>query len=290
MSLATDGFIVAAISPHDADDLRGALAIITQALEECHDEGTKHKGMAMENLQTRSQLRYIAADVNQDLPESELDIAVSTASRVLAGVIDVDSADGEQTSDILDAFYYSPSTSPTSPCPAHTDPGVLTVVCDNVSALEVQSAGGIWRRLELAENEVALIAGRQHSSAPACIHRVAPVTTRRCSLVYERRLADAKAIQGLQSRQLLAAAANERPPEEDEQYARAAKALAALGARHSTQHDAPGGPLSARLATAVGSAWRALASRSTMGKGSTGSEAVVSGGLALGLFLLASDP
>ena len=89
------------------------------------------------------------------------------------------------------------------PCPAHQDPGMVTVVADNgVSALEVQGRDGEWHRLALQPNECVVLAGRALSTLtggriPACTHRVVQPSTARISMVFEVRLhgSDAKAVQ-----------------------------------------------------------------------------------------------
>eukprot|EP00418_Pyrodinium_bahamense_P086314 CAMPEP_0179055814 /NCGR_PEP_ID=MMETSP0796-20121207/23494_1 /TAXON_ID=73915 /ORGANISM="Pyrodinium bahamense, Strain pbaha01" /LENGTH=272 /DNA_ID=CAMNT_0020752477 /DNA_START=60 /DNA_END=875 /DNA_ORIENTATION=- len=104
------------------------------------------------------------------------------------------------TESIIDAFYYPRPTAREAPCPAHEDPGVLTVIADDAPGLEVRDAGGAWRPLALRPSDVALVVGRSWAGCEAlcsnggrpcraCMHRVCPQgAAARCSVAFEVRL------------------------------------------------------------------------------------------------------
>lgn len=203
MQLVSKGFAIKRVSKSDMNELRASLHIIASALAACNTlnevktESTRtdvQGGLTMQKTATRSQLRYVPHLVGSSL--SVLERAAAAAARILSGVMphsDELSGEGHPiVHELLDAFYYSPSSS--IPCPAHTDPGIISVIVDDAPGLEVQGSDGEWRLVELEPNEVALLAGRQLKGTPACTHRVGQIATERCSLVYERRLADALAV------------------------------------------------------------------------------------------------
>jgi len=190
MELATDGVTFAILRSDDADRLRSALDTISHALV-AHDTCASREEavsspldrVSMQKMQTRSQMRYIVGKPQSVESESDLERAAECASRVLEGVIAGDVPNG---AGVLDAFLYTPTSE--LACPAHTDPGIISVIIDNSPGLEVQGRDGEWVGIELKRDEVVILAGRQLASAHPCVHRVGPVASRRCSLVYERRL------------------------------------------------------------------------------------------------------
>ena len=181
MELATDGVTIATLSAEDGVHLRAALDTISQSLS-AHDSCNSLK-VSMQNMQTRSQMRYIVGKPQPGESISELERAAEQAARVLEGVITGDVPSGAS---VLDAFLYMPTSE--MACPAHTDPGIISVIVDNSPGLEVQGRDGEWVSIELKRDEVAILAGRQLASTLPCVHRVGPMAARRCSLVYERRL------------------------------------------------------------------------------------------------------
>ena len=201
LQLTSKGFAIKTVSKSDVNELRASLHVIASALAACNTlnkvESTRadvQGGLTMQKTATRSQLRYLPHDAGSSL--SDLERAAAAAARILSGVMPhSDALRGEghlMVHELLDAFYYSPSSS--IPCPAHTDPGTISIIVDDAPGLEVQGSDGGWRRVVLGPNEVALLAGRQLKGTPACTHRVGQIATHRCSLVYERRLADASAV------------------------------------------------------------------------------------------------
>ena len=127
-----------------------------------------------------------------------------------------------------------------APCPAHEDPGLLTVIYDDRSALQARLQDGRWVDVPLATDECALIAGRAlealtRASVPACTHRVRAVAPSRTSLVFERLPDEA----GLRRRAAAesARAARASNLSTDAKYARAAGALL------SANYSANGAPL-----------------------------------------------
>lgn len=220
-----DGATIARLAPADTTVLRRCLDTIASALEDpTIHENDQHLSLLV--TEQRTQMRYVVTA--QDIPTSKVAREAAEAARVLSSILAPDVPHGDE---VLDAFLYPPSSA--SPCPAHTDPGIATVICDTTPALEVQTSNGDWKRLELGEDEVAILAGRQLSGARACMHRVAPINSRRCSLVYERRLADSRAV-GSSERQALLEWMQERRSTivsidhqaGTEQYPKAAGALA----------------------------------------------------------------
>ena len=201
LQLTSKGFAIKMLSKSDVKELRASLHVIASALAACNTlnkvESTRtdvQGGLTMQKMATRSQLRYFPHDAGSSL--SDLERAAASAARILSRVMphsDALSGEGHlMVHELLDAFYYSPSSS--IPCPAHTDPGSISIIVEDAPGLEVQGSDGEWRRVVLGPNEVALLAGRQLKGTPACTHRVGQIATHRCSLVYERRLADATAV------------------------------------------------------------------------------------------------
>eukprot|EP00299_Pterocystis_sp_00344_P002598 c12932_g1_i1.p1 GENE.c12932_g1_i1~~c12932_g1_i1.p1 ORF type:complete len:337 (+),score=61.90 c12932_g1_i1:57-1013(+) len=120
---------------------------------------------------------------------------------------------------VVDSFYYPPSDPSTfsnqqppppppsgesedaypaptssSPCPAHVDAGLITMVVDTAPGLEVQTvfADGTkdWVGLRLGTNRVCVVLGRSletlsRNTLNACRHRVAATVHPRVSLVFE---------------------------------------------------------------------------------------------------------
>jgi len=149
--------------------------------------------------------------------------------------------------ELLDAFWYPgkrrwetlEATDPLpAPCPAHEDPGLLTAIYDDVSALQARRADGSWVHVELRANECALVAGRALAALtrgriPACTHRVGETALSRTSLVYEALPEE----RGLQERAAAEAAAAAKTSDAaiTQKYARAANALMATGERHAAE-------------------------------------------------------
>merc|ERR1719502_10257 len=154
LAAEADGILVHKIP--QATVLRQALDVIALALEDC-DSGRApartESPLSVKKHSTRSQLRYIDAGTT---PSSELERAARDASQILSAAL---GPRAESEVEVLDAFFYAPSSE--VPCPAHTDPGLVTLVVDNSSGLEVQGLDGEWRRLALGHDEVAILAGRQ---------------------------------------------------------------------------------------------------------------------------------
>jgi len=109
----------------------------------------------------------------------------------------------DSSSMVLDAFFYpgfeqdgDDAKAKLSPCPAHEDKSLVTVIADNCDALEVYDrAHDCWSRLTLEADEVVIIANRELARLsqgtqryPACRHRVAAIDSSRMSLVFEMRL------------------------------------------------------------------------------------------------------
>ena len=204
MARMTDGLALATLAPQDAAALQSALEIISGALSHFNESGITHTDttIAMKSFQTRAQLRYVGGALGVP-PKGELAEACRTAIRVLGGAITGHFATDIPHDELLDAFFYPPSsTGGDWPCPTHTDPGIVSVLCDSTPALEVRSAGGAWHHVTLGRNEVAILAGRQHPTERACVHRVGHVVSPRCSLVYERRLSDAATASAAERRNL----------------------------------------------------------------------------------------
>jgi len=107
----------------------------------------------------------------------------------------------DASSAVCDVFYYPKSEE--TPCPAHEDPGLVTVIADDAPGLEVRDADGAWRSVVLAADEVAILGNSglaKIAGHPACTHRVVPCAER-VSITFELRLNEAG---------VLAAAAAER--------------------------------------------------------------------------------
>ena len=97
----------------------------------------------------------------------------------------------DASSAVCDVFYYPKSEQ--SPCPAHEDPGLVTVIADDAPGLEVRDADGAWRSVVLAEDEVAILGNSglaKIAGHPACTHRVVPCAER-VSITVELRLNEA---------------------------------------------------------------------------------------------------
>jgi len=178
-------------------------------LERVHRKSVSEHGavVSLEPFPERSQLRFIpsvSGAVHDYLKKaSALEKASADSSANLAGVASlVLAALHEKIStpaggdELLDIFWYPGQGNgdrPPSPCPAHEDVGLLTVIQDNVNALEVLPADGSWIRVPpLREDEVVLIVGRSLSvlsrgTLPACTHRVAHTMQPRTSFVFEVR-------------------------------------------------------------------------------------------------------
>jgi isopenicillin N synthase-like dioxygenase len=96
-------------------------------------------------------------------------------------------ADDEHVDDDIESDEYNHSC----PCPAHTDPGIVTVIAETAAALEVRpTGGGAWHRLHLGADEMAIVTGQQLDSVtggrvPACTHRVSLTPSTRSSYVFE---------------------------------------------------------------------------------------------------------
>ena len=119
--------------------------------------------------------------------------------------------DAWEAASLLDAFWYPGEelweSQPTnrentqsicraapmpSPCPAHTDPGLLTLIADDGAALEVLEPDGSWVLVAPSAGEVVLVAGRELAArtrgmVPACTHRVRATTNSRTSIAFEVR-------------------------------------------------------------------------------------------------------
>ena len=149
-----------------------------------------------EAMPDRRQLRQVV-DHSGVVPTSKAGRAMAACAAVLSKVAKTalsDEISGLQTEAVIDAFHYPVVTtgSTTSPCPAHTDPGIISVIYDNSAALEIQEAHGTWRCVDLCERRsVAVIVGRQREGATPCLHRVAPTRAPRTSIVFELRLREA---------------------------------------------------------------------------------------------------
>ena len=93
----------------------------------------------------------------------------------------------DNSGDDIESEVYNDSC----PCPAHTDPGIITLVAETVTALEARSTGGgPWHRLHLSAHEVAIVTGQQlgfvtGGKVPPCMHRVALTPAKRASYVFE---------------------------------------------------------------------------------------------------------
>ena len=206
--LENDDHLIMTLPDSDANELHRALDLISQALEACNaaavpasEQKKIHHGLAvMQKMPGRSQLRYVPSPTSS--PSSAVERAAATAMRILSDTLTSDMPTGDE---ILDAFFYAPSLS--TPCPAHTDQGLISVIVESSPGLEVKQSDGEWQRLKLCRNEVAVVAGRQlarpgSNKAGACAHRVGPVTARRCSLVYERRIRDAKEVAAVERQRI----------------------------------------------------------------------------------------
>ena len=119
----------------------------------------------------------------------------------------------DASSAVCDVFYYPKSEQ--SPCPAHEDPGLVTVIADDAPGLEVRDAGG-WRSVVLAEDEVAVLGNSglaKIAGHPACVHRVVPCAER-VSITFELRLNEAgvRAAAAAERARLLGDASAGSPP------------------------------------------------------------------------------
>jgi len=199
-SLAEAGMARATLPAEQAEVLRKALHTIAKVLEDC-DGGREPECagqvISMKKHSSRSQLRYLPAASDVTTTTCELERAACDAARILSTVLGPCPEDQDE---VLDAFFYAPCNE--VPCPAHTDPGVVTLIVDNSPGLEIEGPDGEWHRLDLRHDEVAIIAGRQMADVPACTHRVGQVAARRCSLVYERRLGDGRAAADAERRRI----------------------------------------------------------------------------------------
>mmetsp|Transcript_17290 Transcript_17290/g.44317 ORF Transcript_17290/g.44317 Transcript_17290/m.44317 type:complete len:250 (-) Transcript_17290:553-1302(-) len=194
-------FTVFSVPQREVIALLGALRAIRSALETMHVSGSattqlEEDGVACARHETRCQLRYAVSSAECT---SHLRTACETAVRILS-VVAIAALPEELSSQtlvpLLDAFYYMPNRN-CSPCPAHTDPGLVTVICDDVPALEIQDAEQWLAPMStLEQDQVLVLAGRQLAgSAAACVHRVAPVDACRTSLAFELRLGELGASQ-----------------------------------------------------------------------------------------------
>ena len=119
-----------------------------------------------------------------------------------------------------------------APCPAHEDPGLLTLVCDDRPGLQCRRRDGAWVDIELGEGECALVVGRALAAltggrVPACTHRVRPAEARRTSLVFEILPNEAATRGRAAAEQASAVAASDALA--NAKYQRAAGALAGWG-------------------------------------------------------------
>ena len=161
-----------------------------------------------------------------------------------------------ETDAIFDAFWYPGeevwheytcprdivATLP-APCPAHTDPGLLTLIFDDLAALEVLQSDGSWSLVSRRQGEALLVAGRQlvarsHGVVPACVHRVRPTVESRTSLVFELRASNASSLMASKAVLYAAAPMTAGPQvecewEAERKYARAASVLCARAASHT---------------------------------------------------------
>jgi hypothetical protein len=203
----------------------------------------------------RAQLRYLGPSLGEvEASESdELHSACAAATRVLSGAAHaaLHKADpsGQLSSysvPLLDAFWYPAAADAISPCPAHTDPGIVTVVYEDSPALEIQEREGGWqpafgRGREYTPGSCYVLTGRQlHGAHTPCVHRVAPVRVARTSLAFELRLGEdglrlTRDIQWQALRAPSASATNngggtpESANQTERNYTRAAAALSRLG-------------------------------------------------------------
>lgn len=199
-ALATRSFALCDVSPAEARLLRDALGVIRTALRPLSEHADAPSVMdgphvVMQAQRWRCQLRCTKTS---DESTSELQAACRSATRVLLPIAaKFVLPHGEQAAQsalpvpVLDAFYYpGANQEPSSPCPPHTDPGLVTIICDDIAALQVHSDGHWCPALStLQENKVVVLAGRQLAgSKAACLHRVAPVSVCRTSIAFEWRL------------------------------------------------------------------------------------------------------
>lgn len=99
---------------------------------------------------------------------------------------------------VMDSFLYH--TPHARPCPAHTDPGLLTLLINSEDGLQVlvrsddasqETSVESWMTLELPPGHVVVMVSRAlqnilGDSVPACRHRVVPVPSlQRLSIAYE---------------------------------------------------------------------------------------------------------
>ena len=209
LSISSSHTIVA-LSDSEIDTLNDGLAKLAATLGRCQagddqldvaDFTVKSPGEAGE----RAQLRQVM-ETSGSAPTSATGRAVAASaailSKIAAASLPAGCSFGDVTA-IMDAFHYPAAavSSTKSPCPAHTDPGVVSVVYDNSTALEVAQANGTWQKLALGERgAVAVLAGRQCHGVEPCVHRVAPTRAARTSIVFELRLTE-QAVKLLAQRQ-----------------------------------------------------------------------------------------
>ncbi|KAL1519656.1 hypothetical protein AB1Y20_023167 [Prymnesium parvum] len=269
-SLRAHGFAVVSLPSDEAAVLGRCVVTFHTALQQEHRRGvaegrslvptscdlpgeSTQATLRLAAFAERAQLRY---EPNASLPSDEASSPLEEAAKASAQILSlllcstlssihesgVDAPlDGAR---LLDAFYYPGDNAwramvgherplPT-PCPAHEDVGMLTVVMDNANALEVKM-GDDWSLVPLTPGECALIVGRQldaltNGEFPACMHRVRPLTEQRTSLTFEVRCDEKAANRAAAAESARALAAS------NENFVRATSALSQLtDANHSSR-------------------------------------------------------
>eukprot|EP00310_Coccolithus_braarudii_P004893 CAMPEP_0183369434 /NCGR_PEP_ID=MMETSP0164_2-20130417/99322_1 /TAXON_ID=221442 /ORGANISM="Coccolithus pelagicus ssp braarudi, Strain PLY182g" /LENGTH=280 /DNA_ID=CAMNT_0025545693 /DNA_START=39 /DNA_END=878 /DNA_ORIENTATION=- len=189
----------------------GALKTLHAAHSESDSARACSGALSVAAFAERAQLRYEPAGPNQSEPscatkqsvsgpkKASLEEVAATGTAVLAKVAQRALADLCESQLVqarpiqtrLDAFWYPACEYDTFiPCPAHEDPGLLTVVIEDASALQILSKNGTWNSVNLGPQECVLLAGRAlqhltHGSISACMHRVCAISSSRTSLVFE---------------------------------------------------------------------------------------------------------
>ena len=254
-ALKQRGFAVVS-PPEDLTRIASSLITLEQCLEQhfaapqaanesCNrDDEDNDSPVSLAAFSERSQLRYVPRRTDHPAMVSLLERAAATGNRVLSNIAlwalgAIHDAEGTPQGGLhlLDVFWYPGAEGwsehgrpgqPPPPCPAHEDVGLVTVIKDNVSGLELQDTDGTWMQLpSLQDDECVILAGRALSiltrgAVPACTHRVRRTQQRRTSLVFEVRL-DA---QGVSAQALLEAeAAHSLASEAEAKYSKASATL-----------------------------------------------------------------
>jgi len=248
-ALHAEGLAVVPLPPGLAPRLQLSLQAVRSYLRNHYHNGERvtQGCVAIAAFPERAQLRFATMATTDSLLQRETRSALERSvadgaaalSQVALGHLKGLKGAPTRAEPLLDAFWYPGSDGwsenhdgqPPAPCPAHTDPGLLTCIVDDNPGLEAYRSNGQWAEVAPTYAQCVIIAGRElevitAGRIRACTHRVRPTTASRTSLVFELKLSAVDANRPSASLSPAAATPLGCTRESvDEKYARAANAL-----------------------------------------------------------------